>query len=133
MDTGSVTIVDIPIGLRPVGSVEASKYWLSETAPRTYATHRLTGPAAEVRRLYHVRAQSEEVIRVCKDQLALSGCQARSERAQRHHITGCLVAFCVLERERHDRHLSIDRLKQQLSFKDRSLVLPALERLRNAA
>jgi putative transposase len=98
-----------------------------------YATNRLTVAAAELRRLYHVRAQIEEVIRVCKDQLALSGCQARSERAQQHHIACCLAAFCVLERERHDRHLSIYKLKQQLSFKGCSLVLPALERLRTAA
>jgi putative transposase len=98
-----------------------------------YATNRLTLPADEVRRVYHVRAQIEEVIRVCKDQLGLSGCQARSERAQRHHITCCLIAFCVLERERHTRGLSIYKLKRQLSFKGRSQVLPALEQLRSAA
>jgi putative transposase len=98
-----------------------------------YATNRLTVPATEVRRLYHIRAQIEEVIRVCKDQLALSGCQARSERAQHHHITCCLVAFCVLERERHDRQLSIYQLKQQLSFKGRSYALPALELLQSTA
>jgi hypothetical protein len=39
----------------------------------------------------------------------------------------------VLERERHDRHLSIYQLKRQLSFKGRSLALPSLERLRQAA
>ena len=97
-----------------------------------YATNRLTLSAAEVRRLYRIRAQIEEVIRACKDQLALTGCQARSERAQQHHIACCLVAFCVLERERHDRQLSIYQLKRQLSFKGRSLALPALERLRTA-
>ena len=64
-----------------------------------FATNRLTLPAVEVRRLYGLRAQIEEVIRVCKNQLGLSGCQARSERAQQHHIACCLVAFCVLERE----------------------------------
>jgi hypothetical protein len=98
-----------------------------------YATNRLTLPAAEVRRLYGVRAQIEEVIRVCKDQLGLTGCQARSDRAQQHHMVCCLVAFCVLEWERHDRHLSIYQLKRQLSFNGRSLVLPALERIRGAA
>jgi hypothetical protein len=98
-----------------------------------YATNRLTLTALEVRRLYHVRSQIEEVIRVCKDQLGLTGCQARSERAQRHHLACCLAAFCVLERERHDRHLSIYQLKRQLSFKGRSLALPSLERLRQAA
>ena len=98
-----------------------------------YATNRLTLPPSEVRRLYRMRAHIEEVIRVCKDQLGLSGCQARSERAQVHHITCCLVAFCVLERERHDRRLTIYKLTRQLSCHRRPLLLPALERLRHSA
>jgi putative transposase len=98
-----------------------------------YATNRLTLSAVEVRRHYRVRAQIEEVIRACKDQLGLGGCQARSERAQQHHLTCCLVAFCVLEREAQDRGLSIYKLKRHLSFQGLSLPLPALERLRNTA
>jgi hypothetical protein len=97
------------------------------------ATNRLTRPAVEVRRRYGCRSQSAEGIRVCKDQLGLTGCQARSERAQRHHLACGLVAFCVLERERSDRQLSLDKLKRQLSFKGRSHTLPSLERLRRAA
>jgi putative transposase len=100
---------------------------------RYYATNRLSLAAVEVRRLYQVRAQIEELIRVCKDQLGLARCQARSAGAQQHHIACCLSAFCVLERERHDRQLSIYQLKRQLSFKGRSLALPSLERLRHAA
>jgi putative transposase len=98
-----------------------------------YATNRLTLPAAEGRRLYRGRTQIEEVIRVCKDQLGLTGCQARSERAQLHHLTCCLVAFCVLERERHDRSLTIYKLKRYLSCHGRTVRLPALERLRQVA
>lgn len=98
-----------------------------------YATNRLTLPAVEVRRHYHVRAQIEEVIRACKNQLGLGGCQARSARAQVHHVTCCLVAFCVLERERHDQGLTIYKLKRQLSYRGHTLVLPALERLRGTA
>ena len=98
-----------------------------------YATTRLTLPAPEVRRVYRYRAQMEEVIRVCKSQLGLTGWQARSERAQLHHLTCCFVACCVLERERHARQLSIDKRKRQLSFKGRSWALPALERLKGAA
>jgi hypothetical protein len=97
------------------------------------ATNRLTLAAPEVRRLYAFRAQIEEVIRVCKDQLGLTGCQARSERAQRHHMACCLTAFCVLEHERHERNLSIYKLKRLLSLRGRRLALPALERLRSAA
>jgi hypothetical protein len=93
------------------------------------ATHRLTLSAMEVRRLDGFRSQIEEVIRVCKDQLGLTGCQARSERARQHHLACCLVAFCMLERERYDRHLRIDKLKRQLSFKGRPQGLPSLERL----
>ena len=97
------------------------------------APNRLTRPALEGRRLYRVRAPSEEVIRVCKEQLGLNGGQARSERAQRHHFTCCLVAFCGLERERQDRHLTIYNLKRYLSCHGRMVRLPALERLQQAA
>jgi hypothetical protein len=97
------------------------------------ATNRLTLPATEVRRLHRLRAQLEAVIRAGKNQCSLSGCQARSERAQLHHLTCCLIAFCVLERERHDRQLSLYNLKRQLSCRGRSSVLSALERLRSAA
>jgi putative transposase len=98
-----------------------------------YATNRLSLSAAEVRRRYRMRSQIEEVIRVCKDQLGLTGCQARSERAQLHHFTCCVVAFCVLERERHDRGLTIYQLKRQLSCHGHTVELPALARLRQAA
>jgi hypothetical protein len=97
------------------------------------ATNRLTLPAAEVRRWYRLRAHMEEVISVCKDQLAFTGCQARSVRAQLHHITCALMALCVLEREREARHLRVYHLKRQLRYKGRSMALPALERLRRAA
>jgi hypothetical protein len=82
-----------------------------------YATNRLTLTAAEVRRPYHFRSQIEEVIRFCKDQLGLAGCQARSSAAQEHHLTCGLVAFCVLERERQDRGISIYKLKRRLGFR----------------
>ena len=58
------------------------------------ATNRLTLSAAEVRRVSGVRAQIEDVIRSCKDQLGLTGCQARSDRVQQHHMACCLVLLC---------------------------------------
>jgi hypothetical protein len=83
--------------------------------------------------MYRLRAQIEEVIRVCQDQLGLSGCQARSERAQRHHMSCCLVAFCVLERECHMRGLSMYKLTRRLSCQGRTVVRPALEQLKQTA
>jgi hypothetical protein len=50
-----------------------------------------------------------------------------------HHVTCCLVAFCVLARERHDRGLMIYNLKHQLSCGGRTVILPALERLKQTA
>jgi hypothetical protein len=39
----------------------------------------------------------------------------------------------VLERERHDRNLTIYKLKRHLNCHGRTVGLPALERLRQAA
>jgi hypothetical protein len=89
-----------------------------------YGTTHRTLSAAEVCRLSGVRAQIAEVIKVCKDKLSLTGCQARSHRDQQHHMARCLVAFCVLERERYDQGLSIDKLRRQLSFKGLVCVIP---------
>jgi len=97
---------------------------------KSFATNRLPLPAAEVRQLYRIRAQIEEGSRVCKAQLGLTGCQARSERAPLHHMICCLVALCVLKQERHDQQLSIYQLKRWLSFRDPAYALPALECLK---
>jgi Transposase DDE domain len=122
-----------PYGAETGGLTGGLKVLVVRHGTKYSATNRLTLPSAEVRRLYRFRAQVEEVIRVGKDQLGLSGCPARSERAQLHHISCCLVAFCVLEWERHSRQLSIYKLRRQLSVQGPSLMLPALERLRSAA
>jgi Transposase DDE domain len=97
------------------------------------ATNRLTLSAAEVCRLYRMRSQIEEVIRACKDQLGLTGCQARSERAQLHHMLCCLVAFCVLEWERQAQGLSPYNLRRHPSCLGRTVMLSALELLRQTA
>jgi hypothetical protein len=48
-----------------------------------------------------------------------------------HHLL--FGRIYVLERERHDRGGSIYQLKRRLSFKGRSITLPALGQLRSAA
>jgi hypothetical protein len=110
-----------------------SKGLVVRDGAKSYATNRLTLTAAEVRRLYRFRSPMEEGIKVWKSQLGVAGCQVRSQEAQAHHLACCLVAFCVLERERHDRSLRIYKLKQRLSSRGRSFSLSALERLREAA
>ena len=58
-----------------------------------YATNRLTLSAMEVRQLYRIRAQIEEVIRVCKDQLAigLSSALRAGASAPRHLLFGRIL------------------------------------------
>jgi hypothetical protein len=134
--------VQWPRGVSASATPLLERDWLAERGLKVrvvrygkqyYATNRLTLSAAEVRQLDRVQAQIEEVLRVCKDQLALAGGQARSARAQLHDIACCLSAFCMLERERHDRQLSIYKLKRQLSCHGQSYALPALELLKSAA
>jgi hypothetical protein len=84
---------------------------------------------------YATRSRNQESanVNLTTPQLRLNTCQTRSERGQLHHIACCLVAFCVLERERHDRQLTIYQLKRQLSFQGYASRLPALEWLQRAA
>lgn len=109
-----------------------------------YATNRLSLSAKEVRALYRKRQEVEEVIRVVKSQLSLEGCQAgyqrasvpsprRGEGAQEHHIALCLVAYLMVERERLDWGDTWRQRKRQLILRGPQGVLPALERVRNAA
>ena len=109
-----------------------------------YATNRLSLTAPEVRQLYKLRQEIEEVIRILRSQLNLEGCQAGYTRSteettdsqpqpQTHHITLCLVAYLVVERERFERGMTWRRFKRRLILKKPHTPLPALERLRMAA
>lgn len=110
-----------------------SKVLVVRHGKKSSATHRLTLTAPEACRQYRFRSHIAEGSRFCKDQRGLTGCQARSRVAQEHHLTCCLLAVCVRARERHDRGLSIYKLKRRLRYRGRSFSLPALELLREAA
>jgi putative transposase len=109
-----------------------------------YATNRLSLTAPEVRTLYRIRQEIEEVIRVLKSQLSLEGCQVGyrgsvegssrpQPRPQEHHIALCLVAYLIVERERVEHRLTWRQLKRQLILRGPQTSLPSLERLRMAA
>src|SRR5919201_1929039 len=109
-----------------------------------YATNRLSLTAPEVRTLYRIRQEIEEVIRVLKSQLSLEGCQVGYRRSvegssrpqprlQEHHIALCLVAFLIVERERVEHRLTWRQLRRQLILRGPQTSLPSLERLRMAA
>jgi Transposase DDE domain len=106
------------------------------------ATNRLSLTAPEVRPLYRLRQEIEEVIRVLKSQLNLEGCQAGYTRSteettdsqpQPPHIALCLVAYLIVEHERFERRMTWRQFKRHLILKKPHTPLPALERLRMAA
>jgi hypothetical protein len=93
-----------------------------------YATNRLSLTAPEVRQLYRLRQEIEEVIRVLKSQLKLEGCQAGYTRStqettdsqpqpQTHHIALCLVAYLIVERERFEWRMTWRQFKRHLILK----------------
>jgi len=109
-----------------------------------YAINRLSLTAPEMRPLYRLRQEIEEVIRILNSQLSLEGCQAGYTRptekathsqpqAQTHHIALCLVAYLIIERERFDQGMSWRQFKRHLILKRSQVPLPALERVRMAA
>src|SRR5919197_3196494 len=128
-----------------VGSLRGGlKVFVVRYRRKYYATNRLTLTATEVRTLYRIRQEIEEVIRVLKSQLSLEGCQVGYRRSvegssrpqprpQEHHIALCLVAYLIVERERVEHRLTWRQLKRQLIFKSPQTSLPSLERLRMAA
>jgi Transposase DDE domain len=128
-----------------VGSLTGGlKVFVVKYRRKYYATNRLTLTAKEVRTLYRKRHEVEEVIRVLKSQLSLEACQVGYKRAladqpypqagaQTHHITLCLVAYLIVERERRDQGCTWRQLKRRLILQGRQLALPALERVRAAA
>ena len=122
-----------PYGAEQGRSAGGLKVLVVRDGAKYDATNRLTLSTVEGRQSSRSRAQSAAVIRVCKDPLRLSGCQARSARAQVHHLTCGLVAFWVLERERQDQGRTLYKLKHQLSCRGRTAILPALERLKQHA
>jgi hypothetical protein len=111
---------------------------------KDYATNRLGLTGKAVRAHYRRRHAVEEVLRVLKSHGSLEACQAGywrrgaipphcQPRAPEHHITLCLVAYLVIERERLDQGIPWRQLKQRLFLTGRQLSLPALERVRRAA
>jgi len=79
-----------------------------------------------------------------KSHLSLEACQVGYRRrgaevsrppssAQEHHMTLCLVAYLIVERERLDHGVPWRKFKQRLILQGRQVPLPALERVRKAA
>lgn len=67
---------------------------------RFLATNDLALPNRDIPYWYQKRWSIEECFRFLKQQLHLSGCQARSTTAQQKHLLTCCVAALIVEKEK---------------------------------
>ena len=59
--------------------------------------------------------------------LGMDDCQARSATAQEHHITLCMLAHILIERERQQRGWTRYRMKRELSLQRKQFTFVALQ------
>lgn len=110
-----------------------------------FATNWLSLSAKEVRKWYKCRQDVEEVFKVLKSELGLEGCQSGysrglsrfeaqpQEQTQGHHISLCLVAYLILEKECFQKGVTLRKLRRDLILKRFEIPLPALCELRDSA
>ena len=94
-----------------------------------YATNKLSLARKELIDLYRKRQQVEETIRQLKQECCINDCQVRSIKAQIHHFYLSLCAFCILEKERLKRNISLYNLRKLLIFRKLSISIPHLDSL----
>ena len=109
-----------------------------------FVSNRLNLDPKELRMIYRKRQLIENFFAYLKSHLSLERCQAGNKRtmtlvevqkteAQKNHITLCITAFLVLEKERSRKKSTWLQAKQEYIFRGRRAVIPALNRLRKIA
>ncbi len=102
-----------------------------------FATNRLSMDPKQIRMIYKVRWQIEEVFKLLKSHLGVEECQSgyqlkgkpRCQAAQEHHFVLCLIAFSIIERERIDKNITWQKLRLHLTLKRQSLVIASLSKI----
>ncbi len=81
---------------------------------RFLLTNNLSLTSAQVKKLYAVRQQIEEVFRLLKQEFGWGKCRANSLQAQKAHLHLGLYAFCLVQSKAEDKKLTIYAYKQNL-------------------
>jgi hypothetical protein len=79
-----------------------------------YLTNDLSLPSAEVKRLYRVRQQIEEVFRLLKQEFGWGRCRAASIQSQKAHLHLGLYAFGLVQNKAIEKRQTIYAFKQDL-------------------
>lgn len=81
---------------------------------RFLLTNNLELTSAQVKRLYPVRQQIEEVFRLLKQEFGWGKCRANSVQAQKAHLHLGLYAFCLVQSKAEEKGQTIYAYKQDL-------------------
>ena len=81
---------------------------------RFLLTNNLSLTSAQLKTLYRVRQQIEEVFRLLKQEFGWGRCRANSLQAQKAHLHLGLYAFCLVQRKAEEKKLTIYAYKQDL-------------------
>jgi hypothetical protein len=97
-----------------------------------FATNRLSLSRSEVLGIYEMRQQIEEVNKALKH-CSLTDCQMRSIKAQKAHITMCIFAYSLLEKESRRIGVSLYKCRKLIISGQREFPKKYLARLCLAA
>lgn len=81
---------------------------------RFLLTNKLELSSAEVKRIYQIRQQIEEVFRLLKQEFGWGSCRANSMQAQKAHLHLGLYAFCLTQSQAIKEKQTIYAYKQNL-------------------
>lgn len=81
---------------------------------RFLLTNNLTLSSAQVKKLYPIRQQIEEVFRLLKQEFGWGKCRAGSMQAQKAHLHLGLYAFCLVQSKAQEKKMTIYAYKQNL-------------------
>ncbi len=81
---------------------------------RYLLTNNLELTSAEVKRIYPIRQQIEEVFRLLKQEFGWGKCRANSVQAQKAHLHLGLYAFCLVQSKAEEKSQTIYAYKQNL-------------------
>ncbi len=79
-----------------------------------YLTNDLSLASAEVKRIYRVRQQIEEVFRLLKQEFGWGRCRSASIQSQKAHLHLGLYAFCLTQNKAYEENQTIYAFKQDL-------------------
>lgn len=79
-----------------------------------YLTNALSLASSEVKRIYRVRQQVEEVFRLLKQEFGWGRCRAASLQSQKAHLHLGLYAFCLTQNKAYEENQTIYAFKQNL-------------------